>query len=136
MPTRRDLLTAVAIGGFGGALSPDRATAQGTANWPSPAEARRIAEAGYIFGLPIVMSYSVMYEYPVDRSSTQFKAPFNEINNEAHVYTYQDTTIITLNSDTPYSMCWLDRRAEPMVLSVPSVTRSRYHVVQLVDGST
>jgi hypothetical protein len=88
------------------------------------------------FGLPIVMNYSVMYEYAVDRSSTQFRAPFNEIDNEARVYTYQDTTITTPNSDTPYSMCWLDLRAEPMVLSVPVVERSRCHVVQLVDGST
>jgi hypothetical protein len=29
------------------------------------------------------MNYAVMYEYAVDRNSGQFKAPFNEINNEA-----------------------------------------------------
>ena len=105
MATRRDLLTSVsAIGGLAlGALSPGRAGAQGTANWPSPAEARRIAEAGYIFGLPIVMNYGTMYEYAVDRSSAEFKAPFNELKNEARVYTYQDTAVITPNSDTPYS---------------------------------
>jgi hypothetical protein len=49
MATRGDLLTSVAVGG---ALSPAGATAQGTTNWPSSAEARHIAEAGYIFGLP------------------------------------------------------------------------------------
>lgn len=32
-----------------------------------------------------------------------FKAPFNEIKNEARVFTYQDTAIVTPNSDTPYS---------------------------------
>jgi hypothetical protein len=135
MATRRDLLT---IGGaaLGGALPSSGATAQGTTNWPSQAEARRIAEAGYIFGLPIVMNYGTMYEYAVDRSSAQFKAPFNELKNEARVYTYRDTAIITPNSDTPYSMGWLDLRAEPMVLSVPAVERSRYYVVQLIDGST
>ena len=31
----------------------------------------------------------VMYEYAVDRNSGQFKAPFNEINNEARVFTYK-----------------------------------------------
>jgi hypothetical protein len=137
-PTRRDLLASAAVGGFAlrGALSPGGAGAQNTANRPSPAEARRIAEAGYIFGLPIVMNYGTMYEYAVDRSSAQFKAPFNELRNEARVYTYQDTAIITPNSDTPYSFVWLDLRAEPIVLSVPAVEKSRYYVVQLIDGST
>jgi hypothetical protein len=138
MATRRDLLTSVsAIGGLAlGALSPGRAGVRGTANWPSPAEARRIAEAGYIFGLPIVMNYGTMYEYAVDRSSAEFKAPFNELKNEARVYTYRDTAIITPNSDTPYSFAWLDLRVEPIVVSVPAVDKSRYYVVQVVDGST
>jgi hypothetical protein len=137
-PTRRELLASVAVGGFalGGPLSPGGANAQGTANWPSPAEARRIAEAGYVFGLPIVMNYGIMYEYAVDHASLQFKAPFNEIKNEARVFTYQDTAVITPNSDTPYSFAWMDLRAEPMVLSVPAVERSRYYAVQLIDGST
>jgi hypothetical protein len=77
-----------------------------------------------------------MYEYVLDRSSAQYKAPFNEIKNEARVYTYQDTAVITPNSDTPYSFVWSDLRAEPMVLSVPAVERSRYYAVQLIDGST
>ena len=138
MATRRDLLTSMfATSGFTlDALSPRRAVAQSTANWPSPAEARRIAEAGYIFGLPIVMNYGIMYEYAVDRSSAQFKAPFNELKNEARVYTYRDTAVITPNSDTPYSFVWLDLRAEPIVVSVPAVEESRYYVVQLIDGST
>src|ERR1700722_3804484 len=106
------------------------------ANWPSLEESRRIAEAGSIFGLPIVMNYAIMYEYAVDRSSAQFKAPFNEIKNEARVFTYQDTTVITPNSDTPYSFAWMDLRAEPIVLSVPAVEKSRYYAVQLIDGNT
>jgi hypothetical protein len=112
------------------------ASAQGNANWPSPTETRRVAEAGYIFGLPIVMNYGVMYEYAVDRASPQFKAPFNEIKNEPRVFTYRDTAIVTPNSDTPYSFAWLDLRAEPMILSVPAVERSRYYAVQLIDGNT
>jgi plasmid maintenance system antidote protein VapI len=70
----------------------------------TPAEARAIAEEGFIYGLPIVMNYAVMYEYAVDTESSQFKAPFNEIYNMHHVATYEDTAIITPNSDTPYSI--------------------------------
>jgi hypothetical protein len=43
---------------------------------------------------------------------------------------------VTPNSDTPYSMAWLDLRAEPIVLSVPAVPKSRYYSVQLCDGNT
>jgi hypothetical protein len=103
---------------------------------PSIAETKAIAEEGFIYGLPIVMNYAVMYEYAVDRNSGQFKAPFNQIKNEARVFTYKDTAIVTPNSDTPYSFLWLDVRAEPMVLSVPAVPKSRYYAVQLEDGNT
>jgi hypothetical protein len=103
---------------------------------PGIEETTAIAEEGFIYGLPIVMNYAVMYEYAVDRNSGQFKAPFNQINNEARVFTYKDTAVITPNSDTPYSILWLDLRAEPVVLSVPAVERSRYYSVMLCDGNT
>jgi hypothetical protein len=103
---------------------------------PSIAETKAIAEEGFIYGLPIVMNYAVMYEYSVDKNSGQFKAPFNQIFNEARVFTYKDTAIITPNSDTPYSLLWMDLRAEPMVLSVPAVDKKRYYSVMLTDGNT
>jgi hypothetical protein len=102
----------------------------------TPAETKVIAEEAFIYGLPIVMNYAVMYEYCVDKNSGQYKAPFNQIKNEARVFTYKDTAIITPNSDTPYSVLWLDLRAEPMVLSVPAVEKSRYYSVMLCDGNT
>jgi len=103
---------------------------------PDLDEIRTIAEEGFIYGLPIVMNYAVMYEFAVDRNSSQFKAPFNHILNLARVATYKDTAVVTPNSDTPYSFLWLDLRAEPMVISVPEVEGNRYYVVQLVDGNT
>jgi len=105
-------------------------------NRPDFAESKAIAEEGFIYGLPIVMNYAVMYEYAVDRNSGQFKAPFNQIKNEAQVFSYKDTAIVTPNSDTPYSFAWLDLRAEPIVLSVPAVEKGRYYAVQLEDGNT
>jgi len=35
---------------------------------PGIAETKAIAEEGFIYGLPIVMNYAVMYEYAVDRT--------------------------------------------------------------------
>ena len=106
------------------------------AKMPTLAETKAIAEAGFIYGLPIVMNYGVMYEYAVDKNSGQFKAPFNQIKNEARVFTYKDTAIVTANSDTPYSFAWLDLRTEPIILSVPAFNKDRYHSIQLEDGNT
>src|SRR5271169_3597650 len=86
-------------------------------NRPSIAETKDIAEQGFIYGLPLVMNYAVMNEFAVDSNSSQFKAPFNQIKNERHVATPEDTAVITPNSDTPYSMIWSDLRAEPLVVS-------------------
>ncbi len=51
------------------------------------------------------------------------------------MFTYKDTAVVTPNSDTPYSMLWLDLRAEPMVISVPAVDSKRYYSVQFIDGN-
>jgi hypothetical protein len=102
---------------------------------PGIAEVKAIAEEAFIYGLPIVMNYAVMNEFVVDKNSGQYKAPFNTISNEARVFTYKDTAVVTPNSDTPYSMLWLDLRAEPMVISVPAVDKKRYYSVQLIDGN-
>ena len=53
---------------------------------PSISETKAIAEDGFIYGLPIVMNYAVMYAFAVDRNSGQFKAPFNQLLNEARVF--------------------------------------------------
>ena len=54
---------------------------------PGITEVKAIAEEGFIYGLPIVMNYLVLYEYAVDKNSGQFKAPFNQIFNEHRVFT-------------------------------------------------
>jgi hypothetical protein len=100
------------------------------------AETRAIAEEGFIYGLPIVMNYAVMHDFVLDKNSGQYKGPFNTIVNEARVFTYKDTSVITPNSDTPYSMLWLDLRAEPVVISVPTVEKDRYYSAMLCDGNT
>ncbi|PBJ18277.1 hypothetical protein BSF44_51850 [Pseudomonas sp. ACN8] len=102
----------------------------------TPAETKAIAEEGYIYGLPIVMNYATLYEYAVDKSSSQYKAPFNHIYNMHKVFSYKDTAIVSPNSDTPYSLMFMDLRSEPVVLSVPTVEKPRYYSVQLIDNNT
>jgi hypothetical protein len=99
-------------------------------------EAQKIAEEAFIYGLPLVMNYTVFYEYFVDKSGPAFKAPPNQLYNTARVYTPKDTTIVTPNSDTPYSFVAMDLRAEPLVVCNPEIEKSRYFSVQLVDMYT
>jgi hypothetical protein len=103
---------------------------------PSLEQTKAIAEEGFIYGLPLVMNYAVMNEFAVDSRSSQFKAPFNQLHNEHRVATPADTAVITPNSDTPYSFLWTDLRAEPLVITVPAVSKKRYYSVQLIDGNT
>ncbi|MET4040981.1 DUF1254 domain-containing protein [Bradyrhizobium sp. RT6a] len=137
MLTKRELLRSAAIAGLASAtLVSTDVHAQNRPEWPSIFEAKDIAEEGFIFGLPLVMNYAVMQEFAVDRNSGQFKAPFNEINNQHRVATPEDTAVITPNSDTPYSLLWLDLRAEAIVVSVPMTEKDRYYSVQFIDGNT
>src|SRR5258708_1667523 len=137
MMTRRDLLCSVALATTAiSAAKPGPVQAQTSTNRPGFFGAKDSAEAGFIYGLPIVMNYAVMYEYAVDRNSGQFKAPFNQIKNEPNVFTYKDRAIPTPNSDTPYSFVWMDLRSEPIVLSLPPLAPKRHYSVMLCDGNT
>lgn len=102
----------------------------------TPEEARAIAKEAYIYGFPIVDNYRVQYTYFVDKQDPQYKGGWNEVHNTARVFTPEDTTIQTPNSDTPYSAVGADLRTEPLVLTVPPIQQDRYYSLQFVDGYT
>lgn len=102
----------------------------------SPEKAQTLYEKAYIYALPIIMSYKTMYAYAVDEGGANFKAPFNQIKNTARVYGPKDTAVVSANSDTPYSLLWMDLRAEPVVLCVPKIDKKRYYSVMIQDMST
>ncbi len=112
------------------------ATTASAQSAPATDEVKAISEEAFIYGLPMVMLYSIMNEYAIDKDSGQYKAPFNVIKNVPKVYTPADTAIVTPNSDTPYSWLWLDLRAEPMVICVPAVEKERYYSVMLTSQYT
>src|SRR6202795_4731779 len=132
MLTKRDLLRSAALVAITASTAKSiPAYAQTSTDRPSFFKAKDIAEAGFIYGLPIVMNYGVMYEYAIDRNSGQFKAPFNQIKNEPNVFTYKDKAIPTPNSDTPYSFlvwgvfCQGVRRAANLLSFVSFFVRSQ-----------
>lgn len=104
-----------------------------TMDTPTSAEMRAIAKEAYIYGFPLVENYRVMHSFFVNRDSEEFKAPWNQIHNEARVFTPEDRTIQTPNSDTPYSQIGTDLRTEPLVITVPEVEEDRYYSLQFID---
>ena len=96
-------------------------------------EARQIAKEAFIYGFPMVLNYKTMVAYTLDRNSPEFKGDFNESSCEARLYTPDDKTIITPNSDTPYCMTWMDIREEPIVISLPEMEPERFYHFQLID---
>jgi hypothetical protein len=103
---------------------------------PDPEQTRAIAKDAYLYGFPMVDNYRVQYSYFVDKAGPEYKGGWNEIHNTARVFTPEDKTIQTPNSDTPYSAVGADLRAEPLVLTIPPIERDRYYSLQFVDGYT
>jgi hypothetical protein len=96
-------------------------------------EAEAIAREAYVYGFPMVMNYKTMWNYSIDKHSSEYKGPFNRVSCEARLFTPEDKAVVTPNSDTPYCMFWMDVRAEPLVLSVPEMEPERFYHFQLVD---
>ena len=90
-------------------------------------------EHAYIYGFPMIAAYKALYEFSIDKSNSQCKAPFNQIWNDSHTFTPKDTAIVTPNADTPYSLLEMDLRAEPLVICVPKIDKRRYYAVQISD---
>ena len=95
-----------------------------------------IARDAFIYGYPIVDGYNVLHKYTLDKASAEYKAPFNQVGHNRNVATPDDKAVVSMNVDTPYSFAWLDLRAEPQVLTVPSFEANRYVAVQLIDFYT
>ena len=129
--TRRRFATAVAAS-LASTLLPPVARAQTQAL--SLQDARAIAREAYIYGYSLVDNYRIQYAYFQDRGNAEYKGPWNQAHNVARVYTPDDKEIQAPNSDTPYSYIGADLRAEPLVLTVPTVEAGRYYSVQFIDA--
>ncbi len=108
----------------------------GSSAAPTPQQVREIAKEAYMYGFPMVDNYRIQHSYFVDKANAQYKGDWNQTHSIARVFTPEDTTIQTPNSDTPYTMLGADLRAEPLVLTVPPIDAGRYFSLQFVDGYT
>jgi hypothetical protein len=98
-----------------------------------PEDARVIASEAYIYGLPIVDNYRVMYAFAVYRQSGSYKAPFNHLAVVMPDAAQPDSARALMLLQPPYALSWLDLRKEPAVVTVPAMKENRTFRVQLID---
>ena len=122
--SRRSLVAGLAAVGL-----PQIARAQA----PSPADATAIAKEAWIYAYPMMENYNTMYIQAVDSKAPAYVGGFNRYRHYSEPFTPANRDIVTPNNDTPYSWAWLDLRAEPIVLTVPTVPKDRYYVCQWFD---
>ena len=116
----------------------DGITIPTTTGPPTPAEARQIAAAAYVFGYPLVfMDVWKEHQTAVPAPDpARAVAPINQL-----VRPYQVQQIEQLQSstypitDAYYIGGWFNLTKEPMVLSVPA-SNGRYYVMMLEDAWT
>ncbi len=99
----------------------------------SPAEAKAIAKEAWLYAYAPIQGYQTMYNQALNPQFPGYVGGFNRFRHYSRLNTPADTDIVTPNNDTPYSWAWLDLRAEPIVLSLPSVPAPRYYVNQWFD---
>jgi hypothetical protein len=100
----------------------------------SPDQVRALARDAYLFAYPIVaMDLTMRQSTNVPDSATiNMRAPVNQF---AHARAYpkaDEKNVVRFDSDTLYSLAWLDLSREPMIFSVPD-TEGRYYLLSMLD---
>ena len=100
----------------------------------SPADAKSIAQDGYVFGLPLVY-IALQADAQTNVSKPEGgRAPFNQFDHHRDFPDAKNNKIVGMNVDTLYSFANLDLTTEPMVLVVPPMAGKRWWIMQLIDA--
>ena len=96
-------------------------------------DAYTIGVKAYVYGLaPVIMERT---ERAFTTTPGRGHAPVNRFGHLRSLATPNDTVVVTPNSDTLYSVAWLELGKGPIVLHVPD-TQGRYYVMQMLDAYT
>ncbi|GAA4854534.1 DUF1254 domain-containing protein [Kitasatospora terrestris] len=99
-----------------------------------PTTVRATAAEAWIWGYALLENYRTIYPQAIDDADPRHVGGFGVFRHYPHPFTPANTDVVTPNNDTPYSMAWLDLRAEPWVLEVPAT--DRYYVIPVHDLDT
>jgi hypothetical protein len=98
----------------------------------TPAHAKAISRAAYIFTFPLVVYYGEMYSQVIDTSSPTYSGGFGRWLH-LRTATSQGSGSVSTPIDTLYSSAWLDLRAEPWVFEMPRAVSTRFQASRWVD---
>lgn len=98
------------------------------------AERVKAAAQMYVYGYPLVYCLREIAGFAEGHSSLPLSSPWNEFGY-ARELLGPETTFVSPNNDTLYTLAALDLRPGPLVLHVPD-TADRYYVLQFVDAWT
>lgn len=97
-------------------------------------EAYRIGGEAYVYGFPLIEMARTRFRM-VEDPSNPFKFGINTLFNVMRLAGPESRNVVAPNSDTLYSVAWLDLRAGPLILKVPD-TAGRYYSFQFMDFFT
>jgi hypothetical protein len=93
-----------------------------------------IGMQAYIWGYPLVEMYRFRDASTRGPDPAGVNAPINQFGHARRLVDDKLKLAHYPNSDTLYSLAWLDLTAEPQVLTIPD-TKGRYYVVPLASAS-
>src|SRR5262245_24896502 len=135
MRTTRSPRSPIVLGALlGWLLVSGPSSAQGAGEKLTPAEAKSIAQDGYVFGLPLIyttLQADVLTNVAKPESG---RAPFNQFDHHRDFPDAKNNKIVGMNLDTLYSLANLDLTSEPIVLVVPAMQGKRWWIMQVIDA--
>lgn len=131
-PARR-AAGALAVAGAVLAAAAPGASAGAAAAWtPDAAAAATLAQA-YEYGVPVLkMQRTYATSTSLNVPNGRGGGPVNQFSHFSRLADAKDRTVVAPNSDTLYSMAWLDLSKQPQVIHTAKGTK-RFHVIPLMS---
>lgn len=104
-------------------------------NGPSIQAAVNDAVDAYLFGLPLVIMDMTRKQTTNVDSAGPTRAPMGQLIRMRTYATAAFRDVPGANTDTLYTMVWLDVSREPWILSIPDMG-DRYYMMPMLDGWT
>jgi hypothetical protein len=136
--TIRWIISLAAVASLAAAADPKTGTS------PKPAavkgkitarEALEVATDAYVFGYPLVMMDMTRRVMTNVRQPEGMRAPMGQFTRIRTYPTASNHDVSAPNTDTLYTLVWLDVGKEPWVISLPDA-RNRYCLFPMLDGWT
>lgn len=105
----------------------------GSTDAPGPVEAMKIAVDAYVYGYPLVTFDKVRQQNTNVAVPDAEHAPVGQMIKMRTYPSVDNHCCAAPNSDTLYTMVWLDVYEEPWIISVPAMGE-RYYILPFLDG--